>query len=93
MTAQLTTPSLDDVVARPRPFDAAVDAQYASLQPAEQRVVRHISRNRLAVLSTSAANLARQVGASDATVIRAVKALGFTGLGELRAALAAQRQL
>ena len=69
-------------------FDALMLANYDALQPAEQRVVRHIEKNRLAVLSTSAADLARQIGASDATVVRAVKALGFKGLGELRAALA-----
>lgn len=84
-----TTPAVPEAAARASPFDALVEAQYGSLQPAEQRVVRHISRNRIAVLSTSAAGLARQAGASDATVIRAVKALGFSGLRELRAALSA----
>lgn len=86
----MTVQSNHGVVIRPKPFETALDARYPSLQPAEQRVVRHISRNRLAVLSTSAAGIARQAGASDATVVRAVKALGFAGLSELRAALAAE---
>lgn len=79
----------DDDSAVPKTFDALVLENYDSLQPAEQRVIRHIGKNRLAALSTSAADLARQIGASDATVVRAVKALGFKGLAELRAALAA----
>ena len=70
-------------------FDRQLAAHYDGLQPAAQRVVRHISSNRLAVLSTSAADLARQVGASDATVVRAVQGLGFKGLADLRQALAA----
>lgn len=78
----------DDDPTPPKIFDSLVLANYDVLQPAEQRVVRHIGKNRLAVLSTSAADLAQQIGASDATVVRAVKALGFKGLGELRAALA-----
>jgi len=69
-------------------FDMLMNANLDALQPTEQKVMRHIDRNRLATLSTSAAELAHQVGASDATVVRAVKALGFKGLSDLRAALA-----
>ena len=82
-------PAFKDGPVSRKAFDALVLANYDALKPAEQRVVRHIGKNRLAVLSTSAADLARQIGASDATVVRAVKALGFKGLAELRAALAA----
>ena len=40
----------------------------------------------------SAAALAKQLGTSDATVVRTAKALGYSGLAELRRALAASRR-
>lgn len=58
-----------------------------SLAPALRRVVRFINQNRAAVLASSALELAARTQTSDATVIRAVQALGFAGLGELKQAL------
>lgn len=68
-------------------FEARLHARYPHLTPAAQKVARHVEQNRLAVLSSSALEIAQAVGASDATVIRAVQALGFSGLPELRQAL------
>src|SRR5215475_9419963 len=48
------------------------------------RVLRYIEQNRVAVLASSAAEIARRTRTSDATVIRAVQALGFAGLAEMR---------
>jgi DNA-binding MurR/RpiR family transcriptional regulator len=48
------------------------------------RVVRYIEQNRVAVLASSAAEIARRTSTSDATVIRTVQALGFTSLAEMR---------
>ena len=79
-------------VAEPTPetlFEHRVRARFAQLAPAAQRVVRYVEENPIAVLSTSAADIAAAVGASDATVIRAVQALGFDGLADLRQALVA----
>ncbi|MFT3689046.1 MurR/RpiR family transcriptional regulator [Paenirhodobacter sp.] len=59
------------------------------LSPAFQRVAGYIDANRLSVLASSAIEIARAVGTSDATVVRAVQALGFSGLQELRRELAA----
>jgi len=56
------------------------------------RVVRYIEQNRVAVLASSAAEIARRTRTSDATVIRAVQALGFAGLPEMRQALIAGLQ-
>ena len=70
-------------------FDDRLRARYGRLTPAAQRVARHIEQNRLSVLSTSALEIAQAVGASDATVIRAVQALGYDGLPDLRQALIA----
>jgi DNA-binding MurR/RpiR family transcriptional regulator len=56
------------------------------------RVLRYIEQNRAAVLASSAAEIGRRTRTSDATVIRAVQALGFTGLAEMRQALVADLQ-
>jgi len=48
------------------------------------RVVRYIEQNRVAVLASSAVEIARRTRTSDATVIRTVQALGFAGLAEMR---------
>ncbi len=58
-----------------------------ALAPAGRRVVRFIDQNRAAALASSAMELAAKTQTSDATVIRAVQALGFAGLGELKQAL------
>lgn len=55
-----------------------------SLSPAFRRVAAFIDANRLTVLTSSAVGLAREIGTSDATVVRAVQALGFEGLHDLR---------
>lgn len=60
-----------------------------SLTPALVRVINYIDNNRLEALTKSAVDLGAAIGTSDATVIRAVQAIGFEGLRELKAALAA----
>jgi DNA-binding MurR/RpiR family transcriptional regulator len=70
-------------------FGQRVAAAESSLSPTARRVIRFIDQNRVAVLASSAAELAANIGTSDATVIRAVQALGFEGLGDLRQALVA----
>jgi DNA-binding MurR/RpiR family transcriptional regulator len=59
-----------------------------SLTRAAHRVLTFIDRHRATALACSAAELAASVGTSDATVVRAVQALGYQGLGDLRQALA-----
>lgn len=71
------------------PFGARLTAAGGSLTPAARKVLRYIEQNRLAALAGSAAEIAAGSGTSDATVIRAVQALGFNGLGDLRQALVA----
>jgi DNA-binding MurR/RpiR family transcriptional regulator len=73
-----------------RSLDDAVDARWPDLGPAEQRVARFFRANREEVLVASAAELAERAGTSDATVVRAAKALGFEGLGELRRIVAGE---
>lgn len=60
-----------------------------ALSPAFQRVAAFIDAHRPIVMTSSAIELARRIGTSDATVVRAVQALGFDGLRDLRSELAA----
>lgn len=55
---------------------------------AERRVARFFQENREEVLIASAAVLASKAQTSDATIVRAAKALGFAGLDDLRRELA-----
>jgi DNA-binding MurR/RpiR family transcriptional regulator len=56
------------------------------LSPTELRVARFFLDQRDALLLGSAIDLAAQAGASDATVVRTARSLGFDGLSDLRAA-------
>ncbi len=60
------------------------------LGPAAQRTARFFSDHREEVLITSASGIAAKTGTSDATVIRTAKALGFSGMAELRHSLATE---
>jgi DNA-binding MurR/RpiR family transcriptional regulator len=63
-------------------------ARGRGLSPALLRVLEFIDTHRDEAMTKSALELAAAIGTSDATVIRAVQALGFDGLRELRQALA-----
>jgi DNA-binding MurR/RpiR family transcriptional regulator len=66
-----------------------VRARADTLTPSLRRVALFIDTHRLDALTQSAAQLATSIGTSDATVVRAVKALGFDGLPELKRELSA----
>jgi DNA-binding MurR/RpiR family transcriptional regulator len=72
----------------PWSFDERVEERLEAMSPAEQRVARYFQQNREEVLIGSAAALAARIDTSDATVIRTARTLGFSGLDELRRALA-----
>lgn len=59
-----------------------------TLPPAARRVAHYIVENPANTLALSAAELGAAVDTSDATVIRVVQSLGFSGLPELKRALA-----
>jgi len=71
-------------------FEERIAERLGQMSPAEQRVARYFQRNREEVLIASAAALASHAKTSDATVVRATKALGFSGLEELRRTLAGE---
>lgn len=72
----------------PLSFDERVAQRLQEMSPAEQRVARFFQENREEVLIASAANLAAGAQTSDATVVRTARTLGFSGLDDLRRALA-----
>ncbi len=66
---------------------ARIAERLARLGEAEQRVARFFADNREETLVASALEIAKKTGTSDATVVRATKALGYSGMDELRRAL------
>jgi len=73
----------------PDSLSAKVNRLKPRLSALERRVADHILAEREATIMTSAAQLAKAIGTSDATVIRTVRHLGFSSLNDLRQALAA----
>lgn len=71
------------------PFGDRLGAALGDLSPAGRRVARFLNANRPLALALSAMELAERTGTSDATVVRTVQALGFSGLPELKRDLAA----
>lgn len=60
------------------------------LTKSAKNVIDYIERHPNAALVSSAAELAARIGASDATVIRAIQALGYDGLPHLKSVIAAR---
>jgi DNA-binding MurR/RpiR family transcriptional regulator len=58
-----------------------------SLSPVSQRIAQYLVDAGPEVVLLSAADLAAELGTSDASVIRTAKALGYSGLAELRRAI------
>jgi len=77
-------------VPRKKPTDRLSDrmsSRLEGLSPGLKAVLIYIDENRGTVIAQSALEIAAQTGTSDATVIRAIQALGFEGLRELKAEL------
>jgi DNA-binding MurR/RpiR family transcriptional regulator len=71
-------------------FDDRISGTLGRLSPAAQRAAHYFRDNREEVLIASASMLAEKAGTSDATVIRTARALGFSGMEELRRSLASE---
>ncbi len=69
-------------------FDDRLADRLSEMSAAEQRAARFFSDNRADLLIASAVELATKAATSDATIIRAAKALGFSGLDEMRRSVA-----
>jgi DNA-binding MurR/RpiR family transcriptional regulator len=68
-------------------LDRWLRAPNPRLGAAGRRVARFLDENRQVVLASSAAALGDLTGTSDATVVRTIQALGFSGLGDLKRAI------
>jgi DNA-binding MurR/RpiR family transcriptional regulator len=68
-------------------FAERLKKRRAGLSPSLLAVADYIDGHRHAVLAKSALEIARETGTSDATVIRAIQALGFDGLIDLKETL------
>jgi DNA-binding MurR/RpiR family transcriptional regulator len=74
--------------AEPNPsLDERIAATLPTLSPAEERVASFFAQHREEAVFLSAADIARQLDTSDATVIRAVQSLGYGGLPALKSEL------
>ena len=71
-------------------FADQVSRRMAGLTPSERRVAEHLLATGPHGAFGSAAEIAERLGTSDATVVRTAKALGYSGLADLRRAIAAQ---
>lgn len=65
-------------------FGERLRARAGQLSPRLLAVANYINDNREVVLERTAMEIAAAAGTSDATVVRAVQALGFSGLRELK---------
>ena len=70
-------------------FGERLKNRRTSLSPSLLSVADYIDQHRHAVLGKSALEIAAETGTSDATVIRAIQALGFEGLLDLKDTLEA----
>lgn len=71
-------------------FEERLADRFDALRPSEQRVASFFQDHSEDVLLSSATALAEKTATSDATVVRTAKALGFSGLNELKQVLAAE---
>ena len=68
-------------------LEERIAAARTALSPAEERVASFVAEHREEAVFLSAADIARRLETSDATVIRAVQSLGYSGLPALKAEL------
>ncbi|MCV6601127.1 MAG: MurR/RpiR family transcriptional regulator, partial [Cohaesibacter sp.] len=69
-------------------FGAQFAKRKDQLSPGPRAVAEFIDINRHTVLGLSALEIGMETGTSDATVIRTIQSLGFTGLRDLKDTLA-----
>lgn len=73
-------------------FENRIRSNLETMRPAEQRVARFFLGNPEDTLVGSASSIAKAIDTSDATVIRTVKALGFSGMDHMRRELIGDMQ-
>lgn len=68
-------------------FTERFEARREHLTPQQLVVAQYLCDHRAALMEKSAMEIAQLTGSSDATVIRTIQALGFTGLRDLKSVL------
>src|SRR5262249_25006266 len=79
-----------EVKAFPAGVLARIRATFPSLSEAEQRVADAILARPREAIFLPVKELAQRAGASEATIVRCCRSLGYSGLRELKLALAAE---
>lgn len=64
-----------------------IKSAYQDMRPSEQRVADYLLKHREQAVDSSLKEMAKKSGVSEPTVIRMIKAIGFSGFKELRDAL------
>lgn len=61
-----------------------IEANYDKLFPSEKKVAEYILNNTREIIDLNVSELAKKANTSDATVVRAIKHLGFDGYNQMR---------
>jgi DNA-binding MurR/RpiR family transcriptional regulator len=77
-------------VDEPAPLAERIAERLAGLSPAERKVAEFLRNQAGDILFASAGEIGELTGTSDATVVRTAKALGYSGLPELKRQLGQQ---
>ena len=78
---------METTISSDAPLHERVVALEAELSPREREVARFLVDHPNEIPSLTAAELGRRIGTSDATVVRTVKALGYSGMPEFKRVL------
>jgi DNA-binding MurR/RpiR family transcriptional regulator len=89
MFSPFATPRIVMPMGNAAPLENRITELFPTLSHAHQKLARLILDNGLFVAFASAAELGKQVGVSNATVVRFCQALGYDGYPELQAAVRA----
>src|SRR5947209_17732071 len=82
--------SLQETRAHEDPLAHRVARALGHLTPAQRQVAEYLVGAGRSAMVQSASAIAERLGVSDATVVRTAQALGYSGLPEMRRALAGQ---
>jgi DNA-binding MurR/RpiR family transcriptional regulator len=85
---QMTKPTTDTELGRPREVRARIQAHLGTFTGADERVGRVFVEQPNVVIYSSAGEVGEMAGASSATVVRCAQKMGFKGFHDLKLALA-----
>src|SRR3954466_7458695 len=92
MCCEAKEPVVSVAESKPPPLQERVAARIGTLTATERRVAEYLSAHPQEAAFSSAEELGRATGTSDASVVRTAKALGFDGLPGLKRSLQGELQ-